>query len=319
MWTYCARVLQRPCSRQSRYDRLGPLWRVAVIIIYSTSCPCCWSLIQYSWYWTFLELLLGLRRCRWWAWLPVRRKESYKSCIYWLCPGFKRESLYQLRIVNRKSFVRRSRPLPPPPPTLPLPILPTLGRMEGGGRLGWRRQTPRQINRQGHTDRAEKQNRQRRMDTKIPGPVWPAAETPKTITLGLLSWDRAAVANSLLRLRFPKSCSSRPYRVNTVGTAWKQNKSWMGFRTVAPRGHAEQTLAGAAWTLSPWTGFTPSFPLGQCRVNSDRLLGGLAGLLTPLTFARHRLSPLAAFTSGAYFFSQSKAVTVNLRNLHCQL
>ena len=27
-----------------------------------------------------------------------------------------------------------------------------------------------------------------------------------------------------------------------------------------------------------------------------------AGLLTPLTFARHRLSPLAAFTSGASFF-----------------
>ena len=26
-----------------------------------------------------------------------------------------------------------------------------------------------------------------------------------------------------------------------------------------------------------------------------------AVLLTPLTFARHRLSPLAAFTSGAYF------------------
>jgi len=26
-----------------------------------------------------------------------------------------------------------------------------------------------------------------------------------------------------------------------------------------------------------------------------------AGLLTPLTFARHRLSPLAVFTSGAYF------------------
>ena len=25
------------------------------------------------------------------------------------------------------------------------------------------------------------------------------------------------------------------------------------------------------------------------------------GLLTPLTFARHRLSPLAAFISGAYF------------------
>ena len=26
-----------------------------------------------------------------------------------------------------------------------------------------------------------------------------------------------------------------------------------------------------------------------------------AGLLTPLNFARHRLGPLAAFTSGAYF------------------
>ena len=34
-----------------------------------------------------------------------------------------------------------------------------------------------------------------------------------------------------------------------------------------------------------------------------------AGLLTPLTFAPHRLSPLAAFTSGAYFFSQWQAVT----------
>ena len=28
-----------------------------------------------------------------------------------------------------------------------------------------------------------------------------------------------------------------------------------------------------------------------------------AGLLTPLNFARHRLSPLAAFTSSAYFFT----------------
>ena len=44
-----------------------------------------------------------------------------------------------------------------------------------------------------------------------------------------------------------------------------------------------------------------------------------AGLLTPLTFARHRLSPLAAFTSGAVLSSQWKAVTVSLRILHCQL
>ena len=31
-----------------------------------------------------------------------------------------------------------------------------------------------------------------------------------------------------------------------------------------------------------------------------------AGLLTSLTFARHRLSPLAAFTSGAYFLHNER-------------
>ena len=31
-----------------------------------------------------------------------------------------------------------------------------------------------------------------------------------------------------------------------------------------------------------------------------------AGLLTPLSFARHRLSPLAAFTSGAYFLHNGR-------------
>ena len=31
-----------------------------------------------------------------------------------------------------------------------------------------------------------------------------------------------------------------------------------------------------------------------------------AGLLTPLTFAQHRLSPLAAFTSGAYFLHSGR-------------
>ena len=45
-----------------------------------------------------------------------------------------------------------------------------------------------------------------------------------------------------------------------------------------------------------------------------------AGLLTPLTFARHRLSPLAAFTSGAYFLHNGRTqVTASLRILHCQL
>ena len=31
-----------------------------------------------------------------------------------------------------------------------------------------------------------------------------------------------------------------------------------------------------------------------------------AGLLTPLTFAQHRLNPLAAFTSGAYFLHNGR-------------
>ena len=31
-----------------------------------------------------------------------------------------------------------------------------------------------------------------------------------------------------------------------------------------------------------------------------------AGLLTPLTFARHRLSSLAAFTSGEYFLHNGR-------------
>ena len=31
-----------------------------------------------------------------------------------------------------------------------------------------------------------------------------------------------------------------------------------------------------------------------------------AGLLTPLTFARHRLSPLATFTSGTYFLHNGR-------------
>ena len=36
----------------------------------------------------------------------------------------------------------------------------------------------------------------------------------------------------------------------------------------------------------------------------------LAGLLTPLTFTRHRLSPLAAFTTGAYFLHNGRRLTV---------
>ena len=46
-----------------------------------------------------------------------------------------------------------------------------------------------------------------------------------------------------------------------------------------------------------------------------------AGLLTLLTFAWHRISPLAAFTSSAHFLynQQWKVVIANLQILHCQL
>ena len=44
-----------------------------------------------------------------------------------------------------------------------------------------------------------------------------------------------------------------------------------------------------------------------------------AGLLTPLIFDLHRLSPLAALNFRCVLSSQWKAVPVNLRILHCQL
>ena len=42
------------------------------------------------------------------------------------------------------------------------------------------------------------------------------------------------------------------------------------------------------------------------RNNSEKNWAIQAGLLTPLNFARHRLSPLAALTSGAYFFHNGR-------------
>ena len=43
-----------------------------------------------------------------------------------------------------------------------------------------------------------------------------------------------------------------------------------------------------------------------CYKSMDHYWAIRAGLLTPLTFARHRLRPLAAFTSGAYFLHNGK-------------
>ena len=55
----------------------------------------------------------------------------------------------------------------------------------------------------------------------------------------------------------------------------------------------------------------------QCNINDKEVLHNLAstacqywavqaGLLAPLTFSRHRLSTLAAFTSGAYFLHNGR-------------
>ena len=43
-----------------------------------------------------------------------------------------------------------------------------------------------------------------------------------------------------------------------------------------------------------------------CFAVNDGYWAIQAGLLTPLTFARHHLSPLAAFTSGAYFLDNGR-------------
>ena len=48
-------------------------------------------------------------------------------------------------------------------------------------------------------------------------------------------------------------------------------------------------------------------PYRQAKPNQSPLTEAVqVGLLTPLTFARHRLSPLAAFTAGAYFLRNGR-------------
>ena len=44
----------------------------------------------------------------------------------------------------------------------------------------------------------------------------------------------------------------------------------------------------------------------MCCLSLARYWAVQAGLLTPLTFVRHRLSPLSAFTSGAYVLHNGK-------------
>ena len=75
-------------------------------------------------------------------------------------------------------------------------------------------------------------------------------------------------------------------------------------------GAPESYMSVGIWTMSTWCEGVDMV----IQTSSHCFYWAIqAGLLTPLTFARHRLSPLAAF------ISQWKAVTVNLRILHCQL
>ena len=58
--------------------------------------------------------------------------------------------------------------------------------------------------------------------------------------------------------------------------------------------------------VSAWTEIGGVELMRVKREKDDGYWAVQAGLLTPLTFAQHRLSPLAAFTSGAYFFHNGR-------------
>ena len=63
------------------------------------------------------------------------------------------------------------------------------------------------------------------------------------------------------------------------------------------RGHVFETYANYG-PLSRFAGAAPGTEGGPCTPLLGPYWAAQVGLLTPLTFARHRLSPLAAFTSG---------------------
>ena len=75
---------------------------------------------------------------------------------------------------------------------------------------------------------------------------------------------------------------------------------WLTVSSVFAGGSALDELFISA-RLSP----VPSSPV-VVSVNVKPYWAIQAGLLTPLTSARHRLSPLAAFTSGAYFLHNGR-------------
>ena len=73
-----------------------------------------------------------------------------------------------------------------------------------------------------------------------------------------------------------------------------------------PQPFRRKRRAEAVSNRGPSTYQPNALLLGQTGSQGYQLVLGVywaiqAGLLTSLTFARHRLSPLSAFTSGAYF------------------
>ena len=125
--------------------------------------------------------------------------------------------------------------------------------------------------------------------------------------LGLLSWDRTAVANTESPSPPLPEESVAPHRDRTESTLpWARPGN-----QINPEWVFAQLLLGAAlnkhWRVRP--GRRPREPVshprshwGSAESTPTDCWAAQAGLLTPLTLARHRLSPLTAFTSGAYTF-----------------
>ena len=63
---------------------------------------------------------------------------------------------------------------------------------------------------------------------------------------------------------------------------------------------------GSVTTDQSGWGFTVKQGATTIHEDSAAYWAVQAGLLTPLTLARHRLNPLAAFTSGAYFLHSGR-------------
>ena len=103
------------------------------------------------------------------------------------------------------------------------------------------------------------------------------AETAPEGTLGQFNFLWGGVAGT--HIRFPKCAETILKRI--VRTEFQ------GGSLSSPITWTNKIINNSSWIL--------------CSLICFSYWAIQAGLLTPLTFARHRLSPLAAFTPGAYF------------------